>query len=1242
MARVSVIIPCYNHGRYLGEAVASVLAQTYDDYEIIIVNDGSTDPETNTLLASWDSPKTRVIQTDNQGLAAARNNGIREAGGEYILPLDADDRIGETYLAKAVKVLDAENEVGIVYCRARLFGARDADWNLPEFSLQEMLVDNVIFCSAVFRRSDWDLAGGYDTGLTYGWEDYDLWLSLLELGRKVYQIPEILFYYRVSADSMVRARPRRHKLETFAGIYRKHHQFFSDNIEVWVDRLLDSREIYHESRIFVGSTINDEADAGFSRKVGTGTTRLEFELGSNTPEKLIFQPAGDCTIVSLQKVALVTSGGEEHEVAWLAKADLVEGDTCFFAGPSPVVECTLPDDSATKQHAGKKLVVELEYHCIGKECVPFLLEKYIQKTGTGGEKPLAGGVSGSSGTQAERKGIAKLLHFFCNRQHREHYRCLSESSLFDAGYYRRKYGDLNRFFRVFPLAHYIYTGWRENRCPNEFFELLDREWYVEGNPDADGIDPLLHFIKTGCSPENGLNPLFFDEYYLETYLGGSAKGPLPIQHFQTAGWQEGANPNPFFDTRFYQAENRDAVPEGMNPLLHYIHSGFDEPVHPLPFFDTRYYLEDNPAVARQRLPLLYHYVRFGAQEGRSPNRFFDPVYYRRENGLDDRTGWKAFEHYVTTGCRENLRPGPLFDPVFYAEQYPQYRESHLYPVLHYQDTGVFEGNYPCREIADLAEKPVISILTPVYNTDEHLLRRCIHSVLYQAYPHWELCLVDDGSSKEHVRKVLEEYADLDSRIKVRSMRENKGISAASNEAAAMATGEYVGFLDHDDELTLDALYEIAGAINDRDPDVLYTDEDLVNLESRYQETFYKPDFNPVLLQCHNYITHFLVTRRALFEAVGGFSDEYSGAQDYDLFLKLVEKSKKTIHLPRVVYHWRAHETSTSINHRQKQYADEAGRKALAAALKRRGLGGTAEKTGLKFFYRVDHDFSMGPKISIICASAGDRAGTGASVRSIVQSTEYENFEIILPEAHAEIIASQGENAREDRNLRLVEWSGNMSEPAWTNRAAEEAEGEYLVFLDPALTLQDKDWLTALLAYAHREETGLAGGRIDYPQSDIQHTGTVPDISITYWYYYVSFVRDVSVHLNGMHCPQNVQYVPETLCMIRRDRFLDVGGFSAQFSLAPFAGLDLCQRLSERGFMHVYTPYCRARADNAPLEHGIAMTDTDAAAREKSLFQEKWHARLVAGDPFYNRMVLADKSISLDDFLSWYTGLPGTG
>jgi len=242
-----VIIPCYNQGHYIDEAVESVSNQTYQDFEIIIVNDGSTDPNTIAILNNYCQPKTVVIHTHNQGLASARNNGIQMAQGEYILPLDADDKIGNTYLEKAVALLQANADLGIVYAEAEFFGSRTGTWRLPPYHFPSILLDNVIFCAGFFRRSDWQKIGGYRISMKYGWEDYDFWLSIIELGKQVHRIPEPLFFYRKTTRSMVDSMNRETYIYSYSQLFKNHPQLYSENIEILFAELVDLRALVYRS-----------------------------------------------------------------------------------------------------------------------------------------------------------------------------------------------------------------------------------------------------------------------------------------------------------------------------------------------------------------------------------------------------------------------------------------------------------------------------------------------------------------------------------------------------------------------------------------------------------------------------------------------------------------------------------------------------------------------------------------------------------------------------------------------------------------------------------------------------------------------------------------------------------------------------------------------------------------------------------------------------------------------------------
>jgi glycosyltransferase involved in cell wall biosynthesis len=229
--KVSVVIPCFNHGLYLDEAVDSVLRQTCTDFEIVVVDDGSSDPYTVSLLASYDRPKTRVIRTENRGLSRARNTGIGSALGRYILPLDADDRIADSYLEKALAILEARPEVGVVYCDEEMFGERQGLWSVLPYDPAALLFDNLICATAMYRRSDWEKVGGYSPRFIYGWEDWDFWLSMASLGKEVVKIPEPLFYYRIRTASMNRSMRTRHKLAMMSLLILRHKRLYARHLD---------------------------------------------------------------------------------------------------------------------------------------------------------------------------------------------------------------------------------------------------------------------------------------------------------------------------------------------------------------------------------------------------------------------------------------------------------------------------------------------------------------------------------------------------------------------------------------------------------------------------------------------------------------------------------------------------------------------------------------------------------------------------------------------------------------------------------------------------------------------------------------------------------------------------------------------------------------------------------------------------------------------------------------------------
>ncbi|MCI5207636.1 MAG: glycosyltransferase family 2 protein, partial [Candidatus Electrothrix sp. ATG2] len=468
-----------------------VFAQTWQAVEIIVVNDGSTDPCTVQHLQQLDFPKTRVIHTDNQGLSSARNNGIQEAKGEYILPLDADDRIGPTYLEQAVRLLDAEPALGIVYCKAQFFGDRDSEWELPEYSLEEMLLNNVIFCTSFFRRADWKDVGGFDPAMIYGWEDYDFWLSLIERGRQVKRIPEILFYYRIRSDSMLRSKEKKQKVAILVKIFHKHEALYKKHIDVLFDRLVDIKGAYLEAALYRRTQDAESPELLGTRRVDIATKALIFEeVALHTDDLLELCLINEQAIVSIRNVEAENEQGRT-ELPFTSNAVLVADGLYFFTSKDPRLNIRLEESARGNAETMSSLKIELDYLIIG-DTVPEHLAKKLNQELAAARPALAAQreyIRRKTETRSfALKNIMERLLLFCSSRA---YRVILRSGIFDREFYLQEYPDV--FFQdIDPLIHYCRAGWKEKRKPNVLFEP---EQYKKVHHLASEVNPLLHYIE---------------------------------------------------------------------------------------------------------------------------------------------------------------------------------------------------------------------------------------------------------------------------------------------------------------------------------------------------------------------------------------------------------------------------------------------------------------------------------------------------------------------------------------------------------------------------------------------------------------------------------------------------------------------------------------------------------------------------------------------------------------------------
>lgn len=541
----------------------------------------------------------------------------------------------------------------------------------------------------------------------------------------------------------------------------------------------------------------------------------------------------------------------------------------------------------------------------------------------------------------------------------------------------------------------------------------------------------------------------------------------------------------------------------------------------------------------------------------------------------------------------------------------------------------YEQYIPTREELEKQRKkkwnygPKISIIVPAYKTPEAFLRQLMDSLLAQTYANWELCIANASPEDASMEYVLKEYAKKDSRILWKKLEENKGIAENTNEAFAMATGEFAGLLDHDDLLAPNALYEVAKALEtEPDIDVLYTDEDKVRGDEvlEHFQPHLKPDFNIDLLRSNNYICHFFVVRKSLLEKTGGFRREYDGAQDYDFIFRCTQAAGKIHHIPEILYHWRTHQSSTADNPESKLYAFEAGKRAIEENLRQNGLIGEVSHTKDYGFYRVKYPVQGEPLVSIIIPNKDAKEDLEKCIQSILEKSSYTNYEILIVENNStgEEIFSYYKELSENSKIRLLRWKREFNYSAINNYGAKKAKGDYLLFLNNDTEVISPDWIEEMLGFCQRPDTGIVGARLYFGNNTVQHAGTVIGIGGIAGHMFTDMPRERSGYMHKAAIIQDLSAVTAACMMVKRQVFDEVQGFEEQLSVA-FNDVDFCLRVREKQYLVVYDPYVE-------LYHYESKSRGAEDSKEKvRRFQSeiefmrcRWETLLKKGDPYYNK------------------------
>ena len=539
---------------------------------------------------------------------------------------------------------------------------------------------------------------------------------------------------------------------------------------------------------------------------------------------------------------------------------------------------------------------------------------------------------------------------------------------------------------------------------------------------------------------------------------------------------------------------------------------------------------------------------------------------------------------------------------------------------------IFKGQRRFEEKCTFKNNVKFSILVPLYNTPLNFLEEMINSLKWQTYSNWELCLAD-GSDNEHcyVGEYCLGLAKKDRRIKYKKLQENKGIAENTNECLTMATGDFIGLFDHDDVLHPSVLFEYVKVINEQGADFIYCDE--MTFTDEEDEGFkcvlchHKPEFSPDTLRSYNYICHFSCFSRTLYEMVGGFNKEYDGSQDYDLILRLTEKAKKIVRIPKLLYFWRSHKLSVASAASAKPYVVDAAERALAAHLDRVGLSGTVKQAYAPTTYKIDYEISGEPLISIIIPNKDHIDDLDKCINSIYAKSTYKNFEIVVVENNSteqETFDYYDKIQKQYNNISVVFWKEKVfNYSAINNFGVRFAKGEYVLLLNNDIEIITSNWLQEMLMFAQRQDVGAVGAKLYFPDDTIQHAGVIIGIGGVAGHAHKYFDRKDYGYVSRACISQNLSACTAAALLIRKDVLEQVEGLDEGFAVA-FNDIDLCMKIRKAGYLIVFTPF----AEFYHYESKSRGTEDspEKVARfnsEIDRFMDKWGRELEAGDPYYN-------------------------
>jgi glycosyltransferase involved in cell wall biosynthesis len=600
--------------------------------------------------------------------------------------------------------------------------------------------------------------------------------------------------------------------------------------------------------------------------------------------------------------------------------------------------------------------------------------------------------------------------------------------------------------------------------------------------------------------------------------------------------------------------------------------------------------------------------------------FFDPDWYRKTHA--DSVEWEGdiWEHYLKYGKKEGKGINKAFNFITTKVYGEKKRRSYSEWIKKHDELTSATRQDMERKIGAFSRKPLLSVIMPVYNTNPKWLSQAIESVRNQIYPHWELCIADDCSTDQQIRGILEKYARIDPRIKVIFRETNGHIASASNSALALANGDFIALLDHDDKLPEHALYWVAEAIN-QNPEarLLYSDWDGIDENGVRHPGYFKPDFNYQLLLAQNCVSQLGLYSRELVCELGGFREGYDGSQDWDLALRVAAAipHNQIVHIPRILYHWRSN--SRSVSRTSVEKCRQAGHRAVADHLQSLGGGSVEAAPGSPGFCRIKFPLpTVLPLVSIIICTRDYEALLRKAVDSINLISTYTNYEIVIidncsrdPESVA-YLASLSKRP----GIRVIRDKSPFNFSRLSNTGVAQSKGEVVCLLNNDIEVITPDWIEEMLSFAIKPDVGAVGARLWYPDGTLQHGGVIIGAGGICNHYHLRLPRGNIGYFGRAVLQQELSAVTGACMMVRRRVFDEVGGLDEQIAVA-YNDIDFCLRLRAAGYRIIWTPFAElTHHESASRGYECDQEKIERFQRETDFMGARW-GKTLEQDPFHN-------------------------